>query len=218
MPKESKEQTKARARRIIESLSEEFPNPETALIHRNPFELLVATVLSAQCTDERVNKVTPQLFQEAPDAKTLGHLPLPRIKHLIKSINFFPTKAKNLKALGTLLFEKFQGEVPKSLDELVTLPGVGRKTANVVLANAFGIPRVVVDTHVGRLARRLNLSRSEKPDVVESDLEKLFERQHWRDLSHYFILHGRKTCQARSPKCEFCLVLKDCPTGAKLMS
>ncbi len=206
------EPTKLRAQRVFEKLKEEFSDPQIALIHKNPFELLIATTLSAQATDVGVNKVTPQLFAEAPTPEALAALPLKRIEKLIGSINYFHTKAKNIRACAAMLVKDFNSQVPQTLDELVRLPGVGQKTANVVLGNAFGIPRVVVDTHVGRLSNRLRFTKQHDPKKIETDLEKLFTPNQWVHLSHYLILHGRKTCMARSPKCLQCSIALDCPS------
>ncbi len=208
-------ETKQRAQRVYAVLADEFLEPQIALTHSNPFELLIATILSAQATDVGVNKVTPKLFEEAPTPEKLAKLPIARIEKLIQSINYFHTKAKNIQACAAMLVQDFDSQVPQTLEALVLLPGVGQKTANVVLGNAFGVPRVVVDTHVGRLANRLRFTRHHDPKKIEADLEKLFAPAQWVRLSHYLILHGRKTCNARSPKCQACQLASECPSKTK---
>lgn len=201
-----------RGAEIVKLLREEFPEPVCALDHEGPFQLLVATILSAQCTDIRVNKVTPALFQAASTPEAMVKLGEKRIRTLIKSINFFNNKAHNIWAASKKLIQEHGSQVPSSLEKLVELPGVGRKTANVVLGNAFGVPGVVVDTHVRRLSNRLNFTTQDDPVKIESELEKLFPREDWVDLSHLLILHGRKTCNARKPVCEGCLIARFCPS------
>lgn len=213
--RETLEQKKRRGAEIVRRLREEFPEPECALTHDGPFQLLIATILSAQCTDVRVNLVTPALFAAAPDAATMAKLGERKIRTLIKSINFAPTKAKNILATARLLIKHHDGQVPANMDALTALPGVGRKTANVVLGNAFHVPGVVVDTHVRRLANRMELTRHDDPVDIEHDLEKLFVPEEWVDLSHLLILHGRKTCAARKPQCPTCRVNKFCPSAFK---
>lgn len=215
MAPESASVRKRRAQRIFTLLADEFPEPQTALHHRNSFELLIATLLSAQCTDERVNKVTPALFKAGPDAQTMFRLGEDRIRELVRSINFFKTKARNIHLTSQRIIEVYGGKVPSTLNDLVSLPGIGQKTANVVLGNIFNTPRVVVDTHVRRIANRLELTENLDPLRIESDLEKVFEREQWVDSSHLFIFHGRKTCLARSPKCPQCILAKLCPSRMK---
>ncbi len=200
------------ARRLIRQLQQHYPNPQCALTHDSPLQLLVATILSAQCTDVRVNMVTPALFARFPDAAALAEAPLTEIETLIQSTGFFRNKAKNIKAACQAIVAEHGGEVPRELDALVKLPGVGRKTANVVLGSGFGIPSgVVVDTHVGRLSLRLGLTKQRDPVKVEQDLMKLVPQDHWIDFSHELILHGRAICDARKPRCEACPILELCP-------
>ena len=201
----------------IETLKKIYPEAHCELNYRNPFELLVATVLSAQCTDVRVNLVTPALFHEAPGPEQLSKMPIERIEDIIRSTGFFKNKAKNLKALAQTLVEKYHGEVPQDLDALVELPGVGRKTANVVLGNAFHIASgVVVDTHVSRLSQRLGWTRNTTPEKIEMDLEKSIPKSDWILISHLLISHGRSLCKARNPDCVACFFVKDCPSAKSL--
>lgn len=200
------------ARRLIRLLQQHYPDPQCALTHDNPLQLLVATILSAQCTDVRVNLVTPALFARFPDAPALADAPLPELEKLIQSTGFFRNKAKNIKAACQAIVEQHAGELPLELEELIKLPGVGRKTANVVLGSGYGIPSgVVVDTHVGRLSIRLGLTKHKDPVKVERDLMALVPQDHWIDFSHELILHGRAICDARKPRCEACPVLELCP-------
>jgi endonuclease-3 len=201
-----------RATRLFRLLGAAHPDAGTTLDHRNPFELLVATVLSAQTTDARVNRVTPELFRRFPEPETLSRAGAGEIEEVIRSIGFYNAKARALRGLGHLLVGRFGGEVPSTLEELIQLPGVGRKTANVVLGNAFGRAEgVVVDTHVGRLARRLGLTRKSDPAKVERELSTLFPRKDWVRLAHRLILHGRSFCRARRPSCLDCPLLAECP-------
>ncbi|MCA9142962.1 MAG: endonuclease III [Planctomycetaceae bacterium] len=203
---------KKQAAKVVRGLRRDYADAECALIHDTPFQLLVATVLSAQCTDERVNIVTKVLFAKYPTAKDLAAVPLKEIEKLVQSTGFFRNKAKNIKALSQRLSEEFNGEVPQDLDILVNLPGVGRKTANVVLGTAFGIPTgVVVDTHVGRISKRLGLTASTDAVKIERDLIELLPRKEWIDYSHRLIHHGRRVCKARKPLCDECGFKKICP-------
>lgn len=202
-----------RARRVNRILAEEYPDARCELDYRNPFELVVATVLSAQCTDVQVNRVTPALFAAFPDARALAAAPRDRLEDLIRSTGFFHAKAESLLALSRGLVERFDGVVPRRLDDLVTLRGVGRKTANVVLGNAFAVPGIPVDTHVGRLARRLGLTTNATPEAVERDLMALYPRSEWTQLSHRLIFHGRRRCTARNPRCAECPVRALCPSA-----
>ncbi len=202
-----------RARRINRLLAHEYPDARCELDYRNPFELLVATVLSAQCTDVQVNLVTPGLFAAFPDAEALAAAPRDRLEALIRPTGFFRSKAESLLELSRGLIERFGGEVPRRLGELTTLRGVGRKTANVVLGNAFGVPGIPVDTHVGRLSRRLGLTLNTDPDAVERDLGALVPRSEWTVLSHRLIFHGRRRCTARKPRCEGCPIRELCPSA-----
>ena len=179
---------------------------------KTPFQLLVATVLSAQCTDKRVNEVTPALFKKFPTPKKLANAQLREIEKIIKPTGFFRTKAKHLKGIGQILDEDYNGKVPGELEKLVKLPGVGRKTANVVLGHAFDIPGITVDTHFGRLARRFNWTKSLDPKVVEIEVGKLIPQKEWTKLSQRMIWHGRRVCFARKPACGACPLAKLCPS------
>lgn len=203
---------KAQARKVVRELKKHYAGAECALVHDSPFQLLIATILSAQCTDERVNIVTKDLFAKHPTPEALAKLPLPKIEQLIKSTGFFRNKAKNIQACCRDLVEKHGGEVPQTLEELTALAGVGRKTANVVLGTAFGIPSgVVVDTHVHRLSRRLGLTDADDPVKIERDLIEIVPKKEWIDFSHRLIWHGRRICVARKPKCEICPMNGFCP-------
>lgn len=202
-----------RAERVNRLLGEEYPDATCELDYRNPFELLVATVLSAQCTDARVNQVTPSLFSEFPDATSLAGAPRERLEKLIRPTGFYHSKAESILGLSRGLTERFGAEVPASLEELITLRGVGRKTANVVLGNAFGVPGIPVDTHVGRLARRLGLTAEEDPEAIERDLNALLDRRDWTAFSHRLIFHGRRCCTARKPACARCPLTEICPSS-----
>ncbi len=193
------------ADRVFATLTERYPNPSCALDHRSPFQLLVATILSAQCTDKRVNAVTPALFERFPTAEAFADAPVEAIEELIKSCGFYRAKAANISQASRAIVERFNGEVPATLEELVRLPGVGRKTANVVLGNAFGIASgFVVDTHVLRLSRKIGLSDEETPEKVERDLNELVPQNDWVDGSHRLIYLGREYCIARRPQCDAC--------------
>lgn len=208
---EKLEGEKRRVKEIIRLLWGEYPEAQCSLTYRNPFELICATILSAQCTDERVNMVTPALFEKFGTPEKMSRAPLPQIETLIRSTGFFKNKAKSLKEMSVALVEFHGGEVPKTLDELVKLRGVGRKTANVVLGNAFGIPGMVVDTHVGRISRRLGLTKNEDPVKVEHDLMEVVPRESWTDWGHLLIHHGRAVCTARRAYCENCVISRLCP-------
>lgn len=196
---------------LMAKLAGLYPEPGTALAHRNPLQLTVATILSAQCTDARVNLVTPALFARFRTAQDFAAANLTELERLIKSTGFFRNKAKNIRAMCQQLVAKHGGQVPGTLDELVALPGIGRKTANVILGDAFGVPGITVDTHVGRLSRRLGLTKHADPVKVEFDLMKLVPRPEWTRFSHRLILHGRQVCHARTPKCPECALLPVCP-------
>ncbi len=201
-----------RARKVFRVLGETYPDAQCELDFRTPLELLVATVLSAQCTDQRVNAVTPALFEAYPDAAAYAAADRGALEQLIVPTGFFRQKAKTLQALGQQLCDRFGGEVPGRLTDLVTLPGVGRKTANVVLGDAFGVPGITVDTHLGRLARRFGWTTEEDPERVEAELIRLFPRRDWTLLSHRVIWHGRRCCHARRPACGACSVARWCPS------
>lgn len=202
---------RVRAPQVLAALEGLYPDARTELEFRTPFELLVATVLSAQATDVSVNAATPALFGAYPDAHTMSRAEPEDIEPLIRRIGLYRAKARNLAALARLLVERHGGEVPNDFDAVVALPGAGRKTANVVLSNAFGYPAIAVDTHVGRLARRLGLSIQTNPDKVEADLQRLFPRERWVFLHHALILHGRRVCAARKPECVACVMASFCP-------
>jgi endonuclease III len=211
MPRESLKAKKARAMKVLGGLQTLYPNAATELMFTNPFELLIATILSAQATDVSVNAATPALFAAYPTPARMAAADVLKLEGLIRTIGLYRNKAKNIKATAATLETEFGGKVPNDFDAIQTLPGVGRKTANVVLSNAFGRPGIAVDTHVGRLARRLGFSPHSDPDKVESDLEGLFPRSEWIFLHHALILHGRRVCNARAPNCPACELLEVCP-------
>ena len=203
-----------RTRKIIGRLAREFPDAHCALDHQTPLQLLMATILSAQCTDVRVNLVTPALFAKYPDAAALAAANPKILEQDIRSTGFYRNKAKSLLGMARALLERHGGQVPETMEELVTLPGVGRKTANVVLGNAFGKNEgVVVDTHVQRISGLLGLTKEKTPEKIERDLMALVPRPKWTIFSHYLILHGRKTCIARRPKCGECRINDLCPSS-----
>jgi endonuclease-3 len=203
---------KQRAVKIAKALARAYPDAVCALEHEDPFQLLVATILSAQCTDERVNMVTPVLFRKYPTAEKLARSSQPDVERIIKSTGFFRAKAKSVRGMATKLVEEFGGELPRTVEELITLPGVGRKTANVLLGTAYGIASgVVVDTHVKRIAFLLGLTKHTDPAKVERDLMELLPAKEWVNFSHRLIHHGRRICIARRPKCSECPLLKLCP-------
>lgn len=205
---------KRRASAVLSALRKEFPEAVTALRHENPFQLLIATILSAQCTDERVNMVTPGLFQKYPAAKDFTAANIKELEAEIRSTGFYRMKAKNIAACSRALVERHAGVVPRTMEELVALPGVGRKTANVVLGQAYGIVSgVVVDTHVHRISRRLGFTRQDTPQKIEEDLMNVFPSRDWIDVGSVLILHGRRTCTARKPACARCSVRGLCPSA-----
>ena len=212
MPRESKTALRGRAAAVLEGLRACYPDARTELDFATPFQLVIATLLSAQATDVGVNAATPALFARYPTPEALATATPEEVEPYIRTIGLFRTKAKNAVAAARLIVERFGGEVPRTVEELTTLPGVGRKTANVVVSNAYGIPAIAVDTHVGRLARRLGFSRHEHPDKVEADLVRLFPACEWVFLHHALILHGRRVCAARTPACERCAVAPLCPS------
>lgn len=216
--RESQQQKKQRTDAILAILKEMYPGAKCSLTHQNAYQLLVATILSAQCTDARVNIVTPELFARFATPQAMAEASLKDIEGIIQTTGFYRNKAKSLKEASTDIVQKHGGKVPGTMDELVALRGVGRKTANVVLGNAFGQNvGVVVDTHVGRLSLRLGLTRHANPEKVEQDLIKLVPREDWTLWSHLLIDHGRAICTARSPRCEVCPLLPHCPAGQKIM-
>jgi len=213
-PRERKADRISRADRIYRILEEEYPDAHCALHHRNPYELTVATILSAQCTDERVNMVTPALFEAFPDPESLAGARQDDVEELVRSTGFFRNKAKNLIGMADAVMERHGGVIPNTMEALVALPGVGRKTANVVLGNAFGVDHgIVVDTHVKRISKRLGFTRNTDPVKVEADLVGVFPRERWTMLSHLLIFHGRRTCVARKPRCGDCCVAHLCPSA-----
>jgi len=212
MPSESRADLKQRATKIVRRLAKHYPNAKCALHFSTPLELLVATILSAQCTDERVNMVTEQLFRKYRSAADYARASQHELEQDIKSTGFFRNKAKAIRQSCQQLAEKFGGKVPAEMEELVKLPGIGRKTANVVLGTAFGIPSgIVVDTHVARVARRLGLTRNKTAERIEQDLLELVPKKQWIDFSHQVIHHGRRLCTARKPRCNECPLEDLCP-------
>lgn len=208
-----------RIRKIIAGLQKAYPGATCALIHHNAWELLIATILSAQCTDVRVNLVTPELFRRFPTPAAMAKASLPELEALIRTTGFYHNKAKSISGAAKGVVERFGGKVPKTMDELLTLPGVARKTANVVLGTAYGIADgIVVDTHVLRLSRRLELTLNTEPKKVEQDLIKVIPKDHWIDFSHELILHGRAICIARKPRCVDCIIEKECDSSDKTSS
>ena len=202
---------KARTDKIRKILRTIYPEVNTALVYETPFQLLVATILSAQCTDKQVNRVTAELFQHLKTPADFANAPLRTLEKYIRSTGFFRNKARNIKQCSKVLMENFNGELPQSLEDMVSLPGVGRKTANVVLGAAFGIAGVVVDTHVARLSGRLGLSEQTDPVKIEFDLMEIVPRRTWNDFSLQLIYFGRETCTARKPKCPKCPLIGLCP-------
>lgn len=205
---------KARAIEVFARLKRAYPDAHVELDYETPLQLLMATILSAQCTDKRVNMVTPSLFKRFPTAQALADARQEELEEMIKSTGFFRNKAKSLIGLGKALVERHGGAVPDSMETLVKLPGVGRKTANVILGNAFGKNEgVVVDTHVGRLSLRLGFTRETDPVKVERELMPLVPREDWTMLAHVLVFHGRRICYARTPKCEICVLSEICPSS-----
>jgi endonuclease III len=203
-----------RVEHLVEAFPDVYPGAHCELNFRNPLELLVATILSAQCTDKRVNMVTPGLFKKYRRAADYANAPQTELENAIKSTGFFRSKAKSIRGAMRAIAEEHNGKVPDSMEELRALPGVGRKTANVVLGNAFGKNEgIVVDTHVVRLSKRLRLTRHSEPEKIERDLMKYVPREHWTDWSHWLIWHGRRRCFARKPDCSQCEIFRLCPSG-----
>jgi endonuclease-3 len=203
---------KKRAQAIFSVLAERYPDPKPALDHTDAWGLLVATVLAAQCTDARVNQVTPELFRRWPAIADLAGADVADIEEVVRSTGFFHNKAKNLKTAAARVMDVYGGEVPRTMQDLTTLPGVARKTANIVLGNAFGVNEgIAVDTHVTRLAFRMGLTEATDPKVIEKDLMPLFEREQWTDINHYLVYFGREVCDARKPKCQACPLDALCP-------
>lgn len=201
---------------ILRALDEAYPNAVCALDHKTPWELLVATILSAQCTDARVNMVTPELFRRFPTPTAMAQAPIPELEDLIRTTGFFRNKAKSIKGAAQAIVERFHGEIPRTLAELITVPGAARKTANVVLGVSYGLAEgVVVDTHVFRISRRLSLAKGDTPEKVEQELMRILPRDKWIDFSHQVIHHGRQVCIARSPKCNVCNLEQLCHSADK---
>ena len=212
--RESGRARKARAAEIVARLGQQHPNVRLALDFGNPLELLVATVLAAQCTDKKVNEVTPALFRRCPTARHYAEIDLAELEELVRQTGFYRNKARALKNLSTVLVAEYEGRVPAEMDALTGLPGVGRKTANVVLGNAFGIAEgIVVDTHVQRLSRRLGLTEETDPEKIERDLVVVIAREDWTRFGHLMQEHGRTICKARKPECGLCPVAELCPSA-----
>ena len=210
--RESLVQKKVRARAIYRILSKTYPNVRCELNYKTAYQLLVATVLSAQCTDKRVNQTTPALFKKYPNPVKMAQADIKDIQRLVKSTGFYRAKAKNIKTLSSKIITDFDGKVPNKLESLITLPGVGRKTANVVLGHAFGIPGITVDTHFGRLSRRFGWSKENNPVKVEFEVTELIPEKEWTNLSQRMIWHGRRVCHSRKPACGACPITKYCPS------
>ena len=200
-----------RATKVFTKLKKAYPDAKCSLGHRTPLELLVATILSAQCTDVRVNKVTPVLFKRFKTPEDYANAPVKELQKYIQSCGFYQNKARNIVGACKGMLEKHDGKVPNTLNELVKLPGVGRKTANVILGTAYGVPGVVVDTHCGRIARRLGFTKNTDPVKVEHDLMKIWPEKHWSLFSHLMVFHGRAVCESRSPRCSECVLRELCP-------
>jgi len=211
--KVDKKEAAERVKKIWPILKKTYPDAKIALNFRSPLELLIATILSAQCTDVRVNIVTKDLFKKYKSAGDWAKTDLARIESDIKSTGFFHNKAKNIKAACTKIVEQYNGNVPATMDELLTLPGVGRKTANCVLGDAFGVPGITCDTHVIRLSRRLGLSENSDPVKLEFDLAEIVPKKNWTMFSHLLIFHGRNMCMARKPNCPECPIAQHCPSA-----
>ncbi len=214
-PAKPSQKTVTRSAEILKRLKVLYPVAICELTHENPFQLLAATILSAQCTDARVNMVTPGLFAEFPTAEKLAVADIARVEELVRSTGFYQSKAKNLIGMASAVVNRFDGVVPHEMEDLVTLPGVGRKTANVLRSVVFDLPGLAVDTHVGRLSRRLGLTKEEDPVKVEYELNKLFPPEDWGGFSLRLILHGRRVCDAKKPACHLCELHDICPFVSK---
>jgi endonuclease-3 len=216
METETELDKKTRLLKIIELLEKEYPKTKIALHYSSPLEILVATILSAQCTDKRVNLVTPSLFKKYKTAKDYANADLPELEQDIRSTGFYRNKAKNIKNAGRMIVERFDSQVPQTMEEILMLPGVARKTANIVLSNAYGvIVGIAVDTHVRRLSKRLGLTENTNPDKIEKDLIQIVPKSHWKNITNLLISHGRAVCDARKPKCGICCLNKICPSAFK---
>jgi endonuclease-3 len=207
---------KSRINKILQILRSTYPDVKTALRHQNPLEMLIATILSAQCTDVRVNEVTKTLFKKLRTAEDYADIPLAELEEMIRPTGFFRNKAKSIKGCCRGLVEKHGGKVPDNMEALTQLPGIGRKTANVVLGSAFGIPGIVVDTHVKRVSQRIGLTKEKDPVKIEFELMALIPKKDWIDFSHELIWHGRRLCPARKPKCPQCPLRELCDWGRKI--
>ena len=216
-PSEAELDEKTRARTIVDLLQGEYPDAKVTLNYTSPLELLVATILAAQCTDERVNVVTKTLFKKYRKAEDYANADLEELQKEVRSTGFYRNKARNIKKCCQILVEKFNSELPKTMEEMVKLPGVARKTANIVLSNAYGvIEGIAVDTHVRRIAKRLGLTEQENPDKIEKDLMDLVSRDKWMRLTDLLVFHGRRNCMAKKPKCAVCILNKICPSAFTL--
>ncbi len=213
-PSEAEVDEKTRLRRIVDLLEKEYPDAKVTLNYTNPLELLVATILAAQCTDKRVNIVTKTLFKKYRKAEDYANANLEELEKEVRSTGFYRNKARNIKKCCQILVEKFNSEVPKTMEEMVSLPGVARKTANIVLSNAYGVTEgIAVDTHVRRIAKRLELTEQGNPDKIEKDLMDLVPRDKWTRLTDLLVFHGRRNCMAKKPKCAICVLKKICPSA-----
>jgi len=215
--KPGKDKLKTRVSEIIRALDQEYPDAHCTLDYESPFQLLVATILAAQCTDERVNMVTPELFRKYPSPTSFAEADPDELQQDIRSTGFFRNKTKSIKACARAIVEDHSGEVPRTMEQLTALAGVGRKTANVILGNAYGIPGIVVDTHVRRLAQRIGLSGNSDPDKIEADLMLLVPEQWWTQFSHLLVFHGRTVCLARKPRCPECTINRLCDYTEKML-
>lgn len=212
-PRETKAKKIERTKKIITALKDEYPDAECSLVHSNAFELSVATILSAQCTDKRVNKVTKDLFQKYESPQDFAAADISELEEDIRSTGFYRNKAKSIKGFANGVLDDYNGEVPDSMDELTKLPGVGRKTANVILGVAHKIPGLVVDTHVKRISRLLGLTKETNPEKIEYELQNIVPEEDWTNWAHLIIDHGRAVCKARNPRCNECVLFEYCPSG-----
>ncbi len=209
---------KARILHVIKTLKTVYGDAHIALKSKDPFQLLVSVILSAQCTDVRVNKVTPFLFEQFPDVRSMSEAPIEELEELIRSTGFFRNKAKNIKAASQIIIERFNGDLPLTMEEMITIPGVGRKTANIMLYNAFGVTAgIAVDTHVKRLARRLGMTSETDPNKIERDLMAIVPQKDWGKITYVLINHGRQICKARKPLCNKCPVQDACPSAKQFI-
>jgi len=216
METETELDKRTRVMKIIELLEKEYPKAKTALHYASPLEILIATMLSAQCTDKRVNIVTRALFKKYKTAEDYANADLAELEEAVRSTGFYRNKAKNIKKSGRMLVEKFDSQIPRTMNELLELPGVARKTANIVLSNAYGvIEGIAVDTHVRRLSKRLGLTENKNPNKIEADLMEIVPKSHWKRITDLLIFHGRNVCMARKPKCGTCVLNKICPSAFK---